>query len=145
METVLKKLGYKEGQSVAVVNLPEDLTVDIIEYLTAQGALSEEKLHRDLSQKVDFVLFGALSAKELEGQEKALAQSILPEGRLWILYPKKSSKKYKSDLSRDLLWDLLGSFDFEPVSQFAVNEDFSAIRFRPFTEIKKNDPKEVCF
>lgn len=55
---------------------------------------------------------------------------------LWISYPKGSSKKYKCDFNRDTGWDALGARGFEPVRQVAIDEDWSALRFRKAEQIK---------
>lgn len=58
----------------------------------------------------------------------------LPERRrdaiVWFAYPKGSSKKYKSQINRDNGWNVLGREGFEPVRMVAIDEDWSAVRFR---------------
>jgi hypothetical protein len=44
----------------------------------------------------------------------------------WVAYPKGG----KSDLSRDSLWPILGDYSMRPVSQVAVDDTWSALRFR---------------
>ena len=55
---------------------------------------------------------------------------------LWFCYPKKSSKRYNCSIDRDHGWTDLGRLGFEPVRQVALNEDFSALRFRRVEYIK---------
>ena len=50
--------------------------------------------------------------------------------------PKGSSKKYRSQIDRDHGWDVLGSEGFEPVRMVAIDEDWSALRFRRKSFIK---------
>ena len=60
------------------------------------------------------------------------------DGLLWLCYPKKSSKTYKgSDCSRDTVTGMLSEEGFEPVRQIAIDEDWSALRFRKPEKIKK--------
>jgi hypothetical protein len=59
-----------------------------------------------------------------------------PDAVLWFAYPKKSSKRYKSDISRDEGWAPLGELGFEGVRQVAIDEDWSALRFRQAGYIK---------
>ena len=49
---------------------------------------------------------------------------------LWFAYPKGSSKKYKCEFNRDTGWHVLGAAGFEPVRQVAIDQDWSALRFR---------------
>jgi hypothetical protein len=55
---------------------------------------------------------------------------------LWYCYPKGSSKKYKCEFNRDTGWEGLGKYNLEPVRQIAIDEDWSAIRFRRVEYIK---------
>ncbi len=55
---------------------------------------------------------------------------------VWFAYPKKSSKKYTSDITRDTGFSDLGSVGFEPVSIVSIDEDWSALRFRRVEHIK---------
>ena len=62
---------------------------------------------------------------------------------VWFAYPKRSSKKYRSQIDRDNGWNILGREGFEPVRMVAIDEDLSAIRFRRATFIKSmTRPKE---
>ena len=38
---------------------------------------------------------------------------------------------HRADLNRDTLWPVLGEYGMRPVSQVAVDEVWSALRFRP--------------
>ena len=49
---------------------------------------------------------------------------------MWFAYPKGSSKKYKSQINRDSGWEVFGREGFEPVRMVAIDEDWSAVRFR---------------
>jgi len=45
-------------------------------------------------------------------------------------YPKGTSKRYTCDFNRDTGWGALGKVGFEAVRQVAIDEDWSALRFR---------------
>ncbi|MCA9264392.1 MAG: hypothetical protein KDA60_11110 [Planctomycetales bacterium] len=60
-----------------------------------------------------------------------LARSTSGDGIVWIAYPKKTSKRFKCEFNRDSGdWSVLGNAGFEPVRQVAIDEDWSALRFR---------------
>ncbi|MDG1276314.1 MAG: hypothetical protein P8O16_03470 [Algoriphagus sp.] len=61
--------------------------------------------------------------------------------QLWIAYPKKTSKKYKATINRDSGWGELEAHDFEGVRQIAIDEDWSALRFRKIKYIKTMNRK----
>jgi hypothetical protein len=46
---------------------------------------------------------------------------------IWVAYPKGN----KASINRDSLWPILEEFDMRPVGQIAINELWSAMRYRP--------------
>ena len=48
----------------------------------------------------------------------------------------KTSKRFKCDFSRDTDWAVLGERSFEPLRLVAIDEDWSALRFRRVEFIK---------
>lgn len=47
-----------------------------------------------------------------------------------IAYPKQSSKRLQGEFHRDNDWALLRAAGFDTVRQVAIDEDWSALRFR---------------
>lgn len=45
----------------------------------------------------------------------------------WVAYPKGS----RTDVNRDTLWPILAEHGFRPISQVALDDTWSALRFRP--------------
>ncbi len=128
---VVKKLQFKDqGQPVLILNAPKAYE-DVI--ASFQGEVHQEA-HLD---SYDFVqVFGA-SNDEILSLAKRAAAVVKDEGLLWLCYPKKSSKAYKgSDCSRDTVTPMLSEDGYEPVRQIAIDEDWSALRFRKVEQIK---------
>ena len=48
----------------------------------------------------------------------------------WVLYPKAN----RTDVNRDTLWPILAEYGMRPISQVAVDDVWSALRFRPLRE-----------
>jgi hypothetical protein len=46
---------------------------------------------------------------------------------LWVAYPKGG----RADINRDSLWRLLAPHGLRPITQVAIDETWSALRFRP--------------
>ena len=65
---------------------------------------------------------------------KEAARSVLskadPDALLWFAYPKKASRRYSADISRDDGWEPLAAAGYRPVRQISIDEDWSALRFR---------------
>jgi hypothetical protein len=65
------------------------------------------------------------------------AAKLIGDGQLCFVYPKGSSKKFQCDFNRDTGWSVLGEKGFEPVHMVAIDDDWSALRFRRVEFIKK--------
>jgi hypothetical protein len=49
---------------------------------------------------------------------------------LWVAYPKGN----RTDINRDSLWPILGELGLRPVTQVAIDQVWSALRFRPLKQ-----------
>ncbi|MEU8364026.1 hypothetical protein AB0C27_49210 [Nonomuraea sp. NPDC048882] len=74
-----------------------------------------------------FFAADAATARRLLGEQRAhLAEPAV----VWVAYPKGN----RSDINRDTLWPIVGEFGLRPNGQVAVDEVWSALRFRPLKE-----------
>ena len=132
LHPVLKKLQLKDsGLAALIVNAPQAYE-EVIASL--QGEVHREAASGRL---YDFVqVFGATN-DELQSLGRSAAKHIREDGLLWLCYPKKSSKQYKgSDCSRETVRVMLAEDGFESVRQIAIDDDWSALRFRKPEHIK---------
>lgn len=129
---LLKKLNFKDqGQPVLVINAPTS-------YNNIKAAFEGEVHEQTEQEKYDFVQVFGTSNQELQLHAKHAVSYVKEDGLLWLCYPKKSSKVYKgSDCSRETVMYMLSDEGFEPVRQVAIDEDWSALRFRSTDKIKK--------
>ncbi|HZG58798.1 hypothetical protein [Paenibacillus sp.] len=82
----------------------------------------------------DFVHLFVTSVAELEEKAGTALAAIKPDGLLWFSYPKKTSK-IKTDINRDAGWKVVRDAGYEAVTQIAVDDTWSALRFRPASAI----------
>ena len=127
--TLREKLNAKNYSKVYVENLP----TEVLEMIKGEGI---EVINGATSNPLDFVMLAGLEKKDFEKSFTNWIGNISDDPLVWLCYPKKSSKKYKSELSRETMWDILGSYNMEPVRQIAIDEDWSAIRYRLVNKIK---------
>lgn len=136
MDAILKKLNYKGQEQVFALNTPESF----------EGSLAsvnaEIKRRVNETDEVAFAIGFAMKQAELNEIARSVGPRLAGDAVFWICYPKSSSKKYKCDFNRDTGWEVLGGFDLEPVRQVAIDEDWSALRFRKVAYIKKMIRKE---
>ncbi len=132
MESLLRKLNYKGTSDVLVLNTPSELAHMI------ESFSSEAKCIQDINQilHIEFAIIFALDQKDINETLPKIKDKLKGDCIVWFCYPKKSSKKYKCNIDRDHGWEILGTYGFEPVRQIAINEDFSALRFRKVEFIK---------
>lgn len=55
---------------------------------------------------------------------------LVGAGAVWVAYPKAN----RADINRDTLWPILGEYGLRPIGQVAVDDVWSAMRFRPLKE-----------
>ena len=68
--------------------------------------------------------------KELLEMVPRVAVMLAQGGILWLAYPKTAAKG-GTDINRDSLWQLVEPLGWRPVRQVALDEVWSALRFKP--------------
>jgi ribosomal protein L25 (general stress protein Ctc) len=126
---LIKKLLIKPGMLLAVLNAPAG-------YLENLGPLPEgAQITHDPDGGLDFVQLFIENRGEYERLGVTALRAVKSDGLLWICYPKKSSG-VQSDLDRDVVWKMLEPTGLRPVTQIAIDEVWSALRFRPIEKVK---------
>src|SRR5262249_31845303 len=74
---------------------------------------------------------------EVESAAAAVLAKSLGDAVIWFAYPKASSRRYRCEFNRDSGWAEVGKAGFESVRQVAIDEDWSALRFRRVEYVKK--------
>jgi hypothetical protein len=132
MNAIVKKLAYKLQTLVLIQGAPDSFSA----VMDAFAQTAELHTNPRKGTHYSFVVHFVRTTDELKKVAKTLALTLDPDAVLWMAYPKKTSKKYQSDINRDEGWQPLGDLGFEPVSQVAIDEDWSALRFRKVDFIK---------
>ena len=132
------KLNLKDQSEIVVLNAPASFESEL-------KSLKGVTVRRDAKGgDIDFSLAFVITQKEVDSIGPQLAKKAKGDAVVWFAYPKGSSKKYKSELNRDKSWAVMGKAGFEPVRMVAIDEDWSAVRFRRVEFIKTmNRPEEV--
>lgn len=132
MDALFKKLNFKEQKQIFVLNAPEsfDLSLRSIEATTTIRKKIKAK------DKIEFAIAFCTKQKEIDEAIQLIAPKMEGDAIVWMCYPKGSSKKYTCDFNRDSGWDMIGKFNLESVRIVAIDEDWSALRFRKMEYIK---------
>lgn len=132
MTPLFKKLNYKNQQPILVVHAPESFRGEQEAMLSI--AHFETEIHQ--CESVAFAMVFVTQLQAIETAITALHPKLTEDAVLWFCYPKGTSKKYKCEFNRDNGWAALGALGFEPVRMVAIDEDWSAMRFRKTAYIK---------
>jgi hypothetical protein len=133
MTPVFKKLNFKAESAILVVNAP----VSFLPEMEAMSAFTEVQVDWPSKTKTGFILGFCQQKVQVDELARLASDYLEGDGLLWIAYPKGTSKKYKCEFNRDNGWAELGKLGFEPVRMVAIDEDWSALRFRRVEFIKK--------
>lgn len=131
MTSVFDKLNLKSQKEILVLNAPASFEKEID---GLKGVLVNRQVEK--VKGFEFSLVFATKQTEVNRLTKALAAKAQGDAILWFAYPKGTSKKYKCDFNRDNGWDELRKAGFDTVRAVAIDEDWSALRFRRVEFIK---------
>jgi hypothetical protein len=134
MKDLLKKLNYKGQERIALINAEESFNISFKDEL--KDVLIDKEI--DPRYPYDFIIIFVKTISEVELLSPIALHNLLADGVLWFCYPKKTSKKYTSDINRDHGWKSLNDSGLHGVRLVAVDEDWSALRFRNAKFIKSN-------
>lgn len=129
--TTFEKLNLKDHTRILVLQAPQSFEPEL---KTLRGITIERDLKS--ARDIEFSLAFVTKQKEVDTLGKAIGKQAEGDAVVWFAYPKGSSKKYKSEINRDSGWKVLGEAGFEPVRMVAIDEDWSAVRFRRVDFIK---------
>jgi hypothetical protein len=125
MAGVFQKLNLKGQAEILVLGAPDSFEPEV-------AALPGVRIYRDPAEIASFAfaLVFATQQAEIDALVAVLAPKAAGDALLWFAYPKGSSKRYRCDFNRDTGWDKLRSAGFDTVRMVAIDEDWSALRFR---------------
>ncbi len=110
-----RKLNLKSGMKVHVVDAPAE--VDL-------GGLAIGD-----SPDADGVIAFVRTLAELDARCEAVLEAAREDRIAWVAYPKGGQRG--TDLNRDILWKHMLGKGVRGVRQVAIDETWSALRFRP--------------
>ena len=131
MAGVFGKLQLKDQEEIVVLNAPASFEPELksLQGVTVLRSLKEVK-------EIQFSIAFVMTQPEVDAAVKVVASKAKGDAVVWFAYPKQSSKRYTSTINRDAGWKSLGKAGFESVRMVAIDEDWSAVRFRRAEFIK---------
>jgi hypothetical protein len=124
-----KKLGLKEGVTLATVNAPTGFVDDLGEL----PSLANIRKGLKADEMLGIVFVGNRAG--LEKQIATAAKKLNRDGTLWVSWPKKSSTLFK-DLTEDGIRDVVLPMGLVDVKVCAVNDDWSGLKLMVRKELR---------
>ena len=129
--SIVEKLQLNEERNLLIQGLPSSIEKQFAKLSFAKNVTPLLK-----SRKIDWALVFAVNENQLNSILKEVLPALHDESKLWIAYPKTTSK-ISSDLNRDCSWSALTGCGYEGVAQVALDHVWSALWW------KKSDCKEI--
>lgn len=120
---ILKKMRWK-GQEILLVNAPQEIHGMMDVPFTSSESLTDSGL----------IMLFVNSSEEVAQYLESIKGLDLSESVFWIAYPKKSSR-LASDLSRDIVWNMMRGIGLTGVSLVSINENWSIARYKPESDV----------
>lgn len=119
---LVKKLGVKEHSRLLLVNTPDGFANELTDL--PAGASITNRLHDGVACAVVF----ALTERELKRQLERIIPRLLPNGGLWLAWPKKAAK-IPTELDENLVQRIGLATGLVDNKICAINEVWSGLRF----------------
>jgi len=112
---LLKKLGIKDADRVLIANAPKALPQEL------------QPLKSATRGEVEFALLFLNSQAELRRDWPKTSARIVPDGMLWIAWPKKASGVV-TDLTEDVIRNFALKTEFVDVKVCAIDDTWSGLK-----------------
>lgn len=136
---LLEKLQLKDEKNLLIQGLPSS-----VEKQFAKLSYNKNLTPLLKTRKIDFALIFAINQFQLNNILKELFTALHSDCKLWIAYPKTTSK-IVSDLNRDASWDILSKNDFEAIRQVTLDHVWTAMRFKKVDQLPNKNRTFVEF
>jgi hypothetical protein len=119
---LIQKIGIKPGHRVLLRNHPASFVKDLGKF--PEGAKSGDRL----SGKANVIVYFTERLAGLEKDFPRLSAALVPDGMLWIGWPKKASGR-PTDLTEDIVRRVGLACGLVDVKVCAIDETWSGLKF----------------
>jgi hypothetical protein len=133
-----QKLGLKDGQRVTFIGLPDSLDdlrtartfADVADAPWGRFGANRDIIHAFTTVRAD-----------LERHGKALMAAIVPDGTIWISWPKKAAR-IPTDITEDVIREVLLPIGLVDVKVCAVDATWSGLKMVIRKELRPKVSRE---
>ena len=123
-QTILEKLQLKNEKNILIQGLPSSIEKQFSKLSFAKNLTPLLR-----SRKIDFALVFAVSETQLNSILDDIMPALKEESKLWVAYPKLTSK-ITTDLNREGSWSKLAGADYEGAEQVSLDHVWHAVYFK---------------
>ena len=131
MSNLAKRLQMKPGTAWLLINTPPA-------YPALLDIPDDVELHTAANRAFTGIQLFAKNSSELASALNEVKPVLKPETIFWIMYPKKNSG-IPTDLLMTRNWELMDAMGWRPVQSAAVDEVWTALRFKPENLVKASN------
>jgi hypothetical protein len=132
MTNIFRKLNYKGQKEICIVDAPAEFANEV----EAMKHMATVKTDIKGCKDIEFILTFVTTKKEIDKMAPFIDEKLKGDGIVWFAYPKGTSKKYKVEINRDNGWDSVRKIGLESVRAVAIDNDWSALRYRRLAFVK---------
>jgi hypothetical protein len=116
-----KKLGMKDGFIVRIINAPHHYFYLFNDIPKNLNIIKEPLPHKH------FIHYFAKEAQQLQNDLPSLKAEIIPNGMIWISWPKKASK-VPTDITEDIIRSIALANGLIDIKVCAIDDTWSALK-----------------
>jgi hypothetical protein len=124
MTPLFTKLNLGSHRDILVVDAPASFEPE----LAALDGVTIRRTAKGM-KSIAFAHVFVKTLAEVDAAAKLLPKAV-GDAIVWLAYPKGTSKRYRCEFNRDNGWAAIEAAGFESVRMVAIDEDWSALRFR---------------
>lgn len=121
--SLFEKLEISNQKNFLIQGLPSSIEKQFIKLSYSKNVTPLLK-----TKKIDFALVFAINGNQLNGILKEVLPNLSSEAKLWVAYP-KSTSKIASDLNRDCSWQILSDNHFVGDCEVTLDHVWTALQF----------------
>lgn len=125
-QSFFEKLQLKDEKNLLIQGLPSSIEKQFAKLSYAKNVTPLLR-----TRKIDFALVFAVNHTQLCNILHEIFPALHSESKLWIAYP-KSTSKIASDLNRDCSWQILSDNAYESITEIALDHVWTAMHFKKF-------------
>jgi len=123
-QTLFEKLQLQDEKNLLIQGLPSSIEKQFTKLSFAKNVTPLLK-----TRKIDFALIFAVNENQLSGILREVLPALNEGAKLWIAYPKPTSK-IATNLNRSCSWDCITGVGYADSDQVALDHVWSATRFK---------------